>query len=321
MLTKQTDYQPAIARVIENIKQVIVGKEEVTTLSLTALLAKGHVLLEDVPGVGKTMLVRALAKSLNCSFNRIQFTPDLLPSDITGVSIYHPQTQQFEFRKGPIIGDIVLADEVNRTSPKTQSALLEAMEESSVTVDGNTVKIDQPFFVMATQNPIDYEGTYPLPEAQLDRFLLKMSMGYPTEEEEQQMLRQTESRHPIEKLEAVLDKEELVSLQEQVSEVFIDSIVQAYIVQLVRQTRIDPAVYLGVSPRGAIGLMKAAKAYAFIHHRDYVLPDDVKYLASHVLAHRLILTPEAKFSEITSEDIIANILAKLSVPTRKVMEE
>lgn len=321
MINQTINYQPMIARVMENINRVIIGKEDVTKLSLVALLAKGHVLLEDVPGVGKTMLVRALAKSLHCSFHRIQFTPDLLPSDVTGVSIYHPHTQQFEFRKGPIIGDIVLADEVNRTSPKTQSALLEAMEENSVTVDGETVQIDQPFFVMATQNPIEYEGTYPLPEAQLDRFLLKLRMGYPTESEETQMLMQMEGTHPIEDLEAVLEREDLIVLQKQVNDVFIDPIVQQYIVQLVRQTRKTSDVYLGVSPRGAIALMKAAKAYALIHNRDYVVPDDIKYLAPFVLAHRIILTPEAKFADKNSEQLIANILKNIPVPTRKEYAE
>lgn len=311
------DYQPEIARVIDNINKVIVGKEDVTTLSIVALLANGHVLLEDVPGVGKTMLVRALAKSLDCSFNRIQFTPDLLPSDVTGVSMYHPKTQQFEFRKGPIIGDIVLADEVNRTSPKTQSALLEAMAESSVTVDGKTVSIDQPFFVMATQNPIEYEGTYPLPEAQLDRFLLKLRMGYPTLEEEQQMMLQLEGIHPIETLTAVLTRQQLIALQEEVNTVFIDPIVQQYIVQLVRRTRVDKDVYLGVSPRGSVALMKAAKAYAFICNRDYVLPDDIKYLAPYVLGHRIILTSEAKFDEKNGDQVIRKLIDEVAVPTRK----
>lgn len=311
------DYQPEIARVIDNINKVIVGKEDVTTLSIVALLANGHVLLEDVPGVGKTMLVRALAKSLDCSFNRIQFTPDLLPSDVTGVSMYHPKTQQFEFRKGPIIGDIVLADEVNRTSPKTQSALLEAMAESSVTVDGKTVSIDQPFFVMATQNPIEYEGTYPLPEAQLDRFLLKLRMGYPTLEEEQQMMLQLEGIHPIETLTAVLTRQQLIALQEEVNTVFIDPIVQQYIVQLVRRTRVDEEVYLGVSPRGSVALMKAAKAYAFICNRDYVLPDDIKYLAPYVLGHRIILTSEAKFDEKNGDQVIRKLIDEVAVPTRK----
>nr|WP_204438874.1 MoxR family ATPase [Amphibacillus cookii] len=309
--------QRSIHEVLTNIEKVIIGKHEVTTLSLAALLAKGHVLLEDVPGVGKTMLVRALAKSLDCSFNRIQFTPDLLPSDVTGVSIYHPHTQQFEYRKGPIVGDIVLADEINRTSPKTQSALLEAMEESSVTVDGETIKIHQPFFVMATQNPIEYEGTYPLPEAQLDRFLIKLEMGYPTEDEELKMLSLTGGLHPIEALTAVIDKHNVVAMQEEVNRVYIDPLVQQYIIKLVRQTRQHDAVQLGVSPRGAIGLMRVAKAYAFIQNRDYVIPDDVIYLAPYVLAHRLILTHEAKYANMTGEQVIQAVLNQIDVPARK----
>ncbi|WP_067841654.1 AAA family ATPase [Amphibacillus sediminis] len=313
MLEKQV----TMLEVIRNINHVIIGKEDVVVLSLTALLAKGHVLLEDVPGVGKTMLVRALAKSLDCSFNRIQFTPDLLPSDVTGVSIYHPQKQQFEYRRGPIVGDVILADEINRTSPKTQSALLEAMEESSVTVDGETVKINQPFFVMATQNPIEYEGTYPLPEAQLDRFLIKLNMGYPTADEERQMLAKTGGTHPIETLSTVLDKEDVVEMQAKVDEVYIDPIIQDYIIQLVRQTRSHPSVQLGVSPRGAIALMRAAKAFAFIKGRDYIIPDDIIYLAPYVLAHRLILTHEAKFAKETGKRIIQQIIHDVDVPTRK----
>nr|WP_117154054.1 MoxR family ATPase [Paraliobacillus quinghaiensis] len=310
-------YHSQISKVLDNINKVIIGKEEVTTLSIVALLAEGHVLLEDVPGVGKTMLVRTLAKSLDCEFKRIQFTPDLLPSDVTGVSIYNPKEQVFEFRNGPIMGDIVLADEVNRTSPKTQSSLLEAMEEGSVTVDGQTVDLQKPFFVMATQNPIEYEGTYPLPEAQLDRFLIKLKMGYPSEEQELQMLEATAKKHPIESIEAVMHKDELLQLQEQVGEVFIDKMVQNYIVQLVKGTRNHKAIYLGASPRASIALMKAAKAYAFIHDRDYVIPDDVKYLAPYVLSHRIILKPEAKFEGIDTTSLVSELLAKLTVPMRK----
>lgn len=310
-------YHPQIKKVLDNINKVIVGKEEVSTLSIVALLAEGHVLLEDVPGVGKTMLVRTIAKSLDCEFKRIQFTPDLLPSDVTGVSIYNPKELNFEFRNGPIMGDIVLADEVNRTSPKTQSSLLEAMEERSVTVDGQTITLQRPFFVMATQNPIEYEGTYPLPEAQLDRFLLKLKMGYPTEEQELQMLEATAKQHPIERITAVLDKAELLQLQQQVKEVYIDKIVQNYIIQIVKKTREDNAIYLGASPRASIALMKAAKAFAFIHNRDYVLPDDVKYLAPFVLSHRIILTSEAKFEGQDAHSLITKLLVSVSIPTRK----
>ncbi|WP_112179815.1 MULTISPECIES: MoxR family ATPase [Paraliobacillus] len=317
-MTHQTiDYHPQIKKVLDNINKVIVGKEEVSTLSIVALLAEGHVLLEDVPGVGKTMLVRTIAKSLDCEFKRIQFTPDLLPSDVTGVSIYNPKELNFEFRNGPIMGDIVLADEVNRTSPKTQSSLLEAMEERSVTVDGQTINLQRPFFVMATQNPIEYEGTYPLPEAQLDRFLLKLKMGYPTEEQELQMLEATAKQHPIERIDAVLDKTELLQLQQQVKEVYIDKIVQNYIIQLVKRTRVDNAIYLGASPRASIALMKAAKAFAFIHNRDYVLPDDVKYLAPFVLSHRIILTSEAKFEGLDAHNLITQLIVTVSIPMRK----
>ncbi|WP_138417803.1 AAA family ATPase [Aquibacillus sediminis] len=306
-----------IRDVLENVNKVMVGKQEETTLSLVALLAQGHVLLEDVPGVGKTMLVRSLAKSLNCEFKRIQFTPDLLPSDVTGVSIYNPKELEFEFRGGPILGNIVLADEINRTSPKTQSSLLEAMEETSVTVDGNTINLQQPFFVMATQNPIEYEGTYPLPEAQLDRFLLKMKMGYPTKEQELEMLQKTSDQHPIEQIQAVMTKDELIALQNEVKTVFIESSIQQYIIQLISETRTHPSVYLGVSPRGSIALMKAAKAYALIDERDYVIPDDVKYLAPFVLGHRILLNSEAKFEGVTPEQIISELLARVSVPVRK----
>lgn len=316
-MTNLTNYHPKIEKVLNNINRVIIGKEEVTTLSLVALLSQGHVLLEDVPGVGKTMLVKTLAKSLDCSFKRIQFTPDLLPSDVTGVSIYNPKEMNFEFRNGPIMGDIVLADEVNRTSPKTQSSLLEAMEEHSVTVDGQTIDLKQPFFVMATQNPIEYEGTYPLPEAQLDRFLIKLKMGYPTEAQELEMLHKISERHPIETTEAVMNKEELLDLQQQVAEVFVDKLVQQYIVGLITATRNHPSVYLGVSPRGSIALMRAAKAYAFICARDYVLPDDVKYLAPHVLGHRIILSAEAKFEGVESAKVIEQLLEEIAVPNRK----
>ncbi len=241
-------YHPKISEVLKNINRVMIGKDEEALLSVVALLAKGHVLLEDVPGVGKTMLVRTLAKSLDCDFKRIQFTPDLLPSDVTGVSIYNPKTLEFEFRPGPILGNIVLADEINRTSPKTQSALLEGMEETNITVDGEAVPLKSPFFVMATQNPIEYEGTYPLPEAQLDRFLLKLKMGYPTATQEMEMLARTSGSHPIHEVKAVISREELTELQEEVESVYVDSTVHRYIVDLVTGTRNHEGVYLGVSP-------------------------------------------------------------------------
>ncbi|WP_339229622.1 MoxR family ATPase [Oceanobacillus sp. FSL K6-2867] len=310
-------YNEKIERVINNINKVMIGKEDVATLSLVALLAQGHVLLEDVPGVGKTMLVRTLAKSLDCDFKRIQFTPDLLPSDVTGVSIYNPKELEFEFRGGPIFGNVILADEINRTSPKTQSSLLEAMEEQNVTIDGVTKPLRAPFFVMATQNPIEYEGTYPLPEAQLDRFILKLKMGYPTFHEELEMLERTSSNHPIESIEAVIDRDQLVELQEEVKDVYIDRNVQQYIINLVTRTRENDAIYLGVSPRGSIALMKAAKAYAFIYGRDYVLPDDVKYLAPFVLSHRIILTSEARYEGATNEGTIDAVVKTTHIPIRK----
>ena len=243
-------YQPAVKQVIENIEKVMVGKRDVTELSLVALLAGSHVLLEDVPGVGKTMMVRALAKSVGAQFNRIQFTPDLLPSDLTGVSIFNQREMKFEFRKGPLLGNIILADEINRTSPKTQSALLEGMEEGSVTVDGETHILPQPFFVMATQNPIEYEGTYPLPEAQLDRFLLKLRMGYPTPEEELEVLNRTEHAHPIDSIGTALELEELLAMQQKVKEVFVEGSVKQYIIDIVNRTRNNTSVYLGASPVG-----------------------------------------------------------------------
>ncbi|ALF09354.1 AAA family ATPase [Parageobacillus thermoglucosidasius] len=306
-----------IARVVENIEKVIIGKRDVAILSIVALLAKGHVLLEDVPGVGKTMLVRALAKSVNAQFKRIQFTPDLLPSDVIGVSVYNQKAMQFEYKPGPIMGNIVLADEINRTSPKTQSALLEAMEEGNVTVDGVTRPLPRPFFVMATQNPIEYEGTYPLPEAQLDRFMLKLKMGYPSLAEEIEMLNRSEKVPPIEEIEPVITMEELLSLQKQVADVYVDESVKRYIVEMVQQSRADASVYLGVSPRGSVALMKAAQAYAFVHGRGFVIPDDVQFLAPYVLSHRIIVKSEAKFDGFTAEEIVAHMIKRTPVPIQR----
>ena len=309
--------QQQIKAVIENIEKVMIGKREVAELSIVALLAGGHVLLEDVPGVGKTMMVRSLSKSVGANFKRIQFTPDLLPSDVIGVSIYNPKTLQFEFRPGPIVGNIILADEINRTSPKTQAALLEAMEEASVTIDGETLDIPKPFFVMATQNPIEYEGTYPLPEAQLDRFLLKIKMGYPTAQQEIEVLRRAENRQPIQEIEAVMSVEELLNLQQDVKQVYVEDGVKSYIVDIARATRNHQNVYLGVSPRASIALMKAAQAYAFMQNRDFVKPDDVKYLAPFVFGHRLILAPEARYEGVQPEDIIKEVIQQIFVPVKR----
>ena len=310
-----------IEKIIRNIEKVMIGKREIAELSIVSLLAGGHVLLEDVPGVGKTMMVRALSKSLGASFKRIQFTPDLLPSDVIGVSVYNPKTLQFEFRPGPIVGNIVLADEINRTSPKTQAALLESMEEASVTVDGETLLLPKPFFVMATQNPIEYEGTYPLPEAQLDRFLLKIRMGYPTKEEEIEVLRRAENSVPIDEISTVLTIEQLIELKRQVKEVHVEDNIKEYIVSLAQHTRHHENVYLGVSPRASIALMRAAQSYAFMKGRDYVIPDDVQYLVKFVFGHRLMLKPEARYEGVTEEQVIDRVLHFVNVPVKRYVVE
>jgi MoxR-like ATPase len=309
---------PIIQRIIYNIEKVMIGKRDVIELSLTALLAEGHVLLEDVPGVGKTMMVRALAKSIGADFKRIQFTPDLLPSDVTGVSIYNSKEMEFQFRPGPLMSNIVLADEINRTSPKTQSSLLEAMEEKSLTIDGVTYMLEKPFFVMATQNPIEYEGTYPLPEAQLDRFLLKLEMGYPDLAEEIEILNRAQKEPPIDELHSVITIEELRELQSQVKEVYVSEAIKCYIVELSQSTREHSSLYLGISPRGSIALMKAAQARAFMLGRDFVLPDDVKLLVRPVFSHRMVLNTEARFSAVSIDTIISQILELVTVPIQKV---
>ncbi|WP_368505827.1 AAA family ATPase [Alkalihalophilus sp. As8PL] len=299
---------------IANIERVVVGKRKEIELSLVALFAGGHVLLEDVPGVGKTVMVKAIARSLGADFKRIQFTPDLLPSDVTGVSIYNQQTQAFEFRPGPIMANVVLADEINRTSPKTQAALLESLEEGSVTVDGDTLQLPMPFFVMATQNPVEYAGTYPLPEAQLDRFLLKIQLGYPSVEEELEVLRRVEYGHPVDGIQSVMSIEEVLDIQKKVATIMVDDQVKGYIINLVQATRKHGAVELGVSPRGSISLMKATQAYALLKGRDYVIPDDVKHLAKWAMSHRIILSPEAKMSNMDVRSIIKEVLSQVRVP-------
>lgn len=303
--------------VVANVEHVIVGKSRAVQLCLVALLCDGHVLLEDVPGVGKTMLVRSLAKTLGCSFKRIQFTPDLLPSDVTGISIYNQKTADFEFRPGPIMANVVLADEINRTSPKTQSALLEAMEESNITVDGTTYRLPSPFLVMATQNPIEYEGTFPLPEAQLDRFLLKLNLGYPTQEDEVDMLGRQQLAHPIDAISQVTDLETLQDLQKKVRDVHVEESIRQYIVALTTETRKHQAVYLGASPRGSLGLFRAAQALAFILGRNYVVPDDVKQLVPVTLGHRIILKSEARLGGQTVDQVLSDILKGIPVPVTR----
>lgn len=307
-----------IDAILASVERTIVGKREISELSLTALLAGGHVLLEDVPGVGKTVMVKSLAASIGAEFKRIQFTPDLLPSDVLGVSIYNPQTLEFEFRPGPIVGNIVLADEINRTSPKTQSALLEGMEEASITIDGKTVLLPQPFFVMATQNPIEYEGTYPLPEAQMDRFLFKLKMGYPTRNEEVEVLSRSEMKNATTSITPAVTLAEIRELQRVASTVLVDSTVKTYIVDCATATRNHLSVYLGVSPRGSLGLMKACQSYALIQNRNYVTPDDVQYLLPFVFGHRIILHPDAEYGGHTVDSVIKNVLTQVRVPVTRV---
>jgi len=301
-------------RIIENIERVIVGKRPVIELTTVALLCNGHVLFEDVPGVGKTMLARALAASLGCVFRRIQFTPDLLPNDVTGVSVFNQKTQDFEFRPGPAFANILLADEINRATPRTQSSLLECMGERQISVDGISRPLPRPFLVLATQNPIEFEGTFPLPEAQLDRFLLRLSIGYPEFEDERQILVNLRRRHPIESLEQVVAVEDLLAAQEAIVDVHVDDSIYDYILQLVRATRSHPDVALGASPRGSLALFKAAQALAAVRGRDYVVPDDVKYLGVYALAHRVITRPESQLRGRTGAEIVREILESTPVP-------
>jgi MoxR-like ATPase len=308
------DVQQFTDKIMDNLRLVIVGKEQALELIIIGLLCQGHILIEDVPGVGKTVLARSLARSLGVSFSRIQFTPDMLPSDVTGVSIFNQQTRLFEFREGPIMAQIVLADEINRATPKTQSALLEAMEERQVTVDGVTHPLPNPFMVLGTQNPIEYEGTFPLPEAQLDRFMLRIHLGYPAMDDEVKILGDQQFRHPIQSLQAVVMLDELQKMQEAVRRVYVSPAVKRYIVELTRASRDNPDVYLGASPRGSLGLFRTGQARAAIQGRDYVLPDDVKALAETVLAHRIVTNPAARLKNLTSGQIVKEILMNLSVP-------
>jgi MoxR-like ATPase len=317
VLMTDTKGQLIIDKLIQNVEKVIVGKRDVIEKTLIALLAKGHLLLEDVPGVGKTMMVRALAKSIGGRFKRVQFTPDLLPSDIVGVSIYNQKTMEFEFKPGPLMTNILLADEINRTSPKSQSALLESMEEGSITVDGTTYHLERPFLVMATQNPIEYEGTFPLPEAQMDRFMLKINLGYPEKQHEVEILSRLTKTLTINSLEPVCTMEDIISIQDEVAQVYVDGTVKEYIVDLCRCTREHPDIMLGVSPRAAISLYRAGQAKAYLMHRDFVKPDDVKELAVNVLAHRIILHPEARMDDKLAEDIIRAMIAEVAVPVSK----
>lgn len=301
-------------KVLDNLEKVIVGKTMVLDQVIIGLLCQGHLLIDDVPGVGKTMIAKSLSKSLGCSFSRIQFTPDMLPSDVTGVSIFNQNTREFEFRPGPIISQIVLADEINRATPKTQSSLLEAMEERQVTVDGKTYLLPNPFMVMATQNPIEYEGTFPLPEAQLDRFLMKIKIGYPALKDEILILDLQQIRHPIETLQEVVNETEIREVQEIIKRVYVSNAVKRYIVELIRATREHPDVYLGVSPRGSLSLIRVSQARAAKMGRDYVLPDDVKYFAKYVMGHRMVIQPAARLRNLSPDQIIAEVISKVAVP-------
>jgi MoxR-like ATPase len=301
-------------RLVANVEKVIVGKTTEVQLTLIGLLSQGHLLIEDVPGVGKTTLAKALARSLGTTFNRLQFTPDMLPSDVTGVSIFNQQSREFEFRPGPIMAQVVLADEINRATPKTQAALLEAMEEKQVTVDGLTHTLPQPFMVLATQNPIEYEGTFPLPEAQLDRFLLRLSLGYPSTSDEIAVLDRQQLTHPIDSLQQVVGVDELLAAQAEVRKIHVAPPVKSYIVEITTHTRRHADVYLGASPRGSLALFRTAQVRAAMHGRDYVIPDDVKALADAALAHRVIISPAARIRNVDARAIVAEILKSVPVP-------
>jgi len=303
-----------IARVRENIRKVIVGKDEVIDLALVALLCEGHVLLEDVPGTGKTTLAKTIAASLGCSFSRIQFTPDLLPSDVTGIYYFNQRTQEFEYRPGPIMSQVVLADEINRATPRTQSALLEAMQERQVTVDIETKRLPRPFLVLATQNPIELEGTFPLPEAQIDRFLMRLSIGYPSEEDENDILLRFERENPLDTLGTAVDAETVLAMQREVRTIRVEQSVREYVVKVSRATRDHEEVDLGASPRGTMALYHTSQALAALRGRDFVLPDDVKFLAPHVLTHRILISPQTRLRGRRPEEVVAEIVNTVPVP-------
>lgn len=309
-----TDVQTLANRIIANMEKVIIGKRRQLVLALSAYLCEGHILLEDVPGTAKTMFARALARSVGCSFKRIQCTPDLLPTDVTGVSVFNQKTSEFEFRPGPIFVQTLLADEINRATPRTQAALLEAMAERRVTADGTTYNLKPPFLVIATQNPVDQEGTFPLPEAQLDRFLVRLSLGYPSLQEELAMLKRLQHAHPIDELSAVASAQDILNAQQAIREVHVEDTVAEYITQIVHATREHDDVLLGGSPRASLALFRTAQALAAIAGRDYVLPDDVKRMAQAVLAHRVIVRPESRLRKVTSQGVVQEVLQEVSVP-------
>lgn len=311
------DIQATIQQITQNVARVVVGKDEAIELCMVALLCEGHVLLEDVPGIGKTTLAKSIARSLGCTFKRIQFTPDLLPGDVTGIYYFNQKSQEFEFRPGPILSQIVLADEINRATPRTQSALLEAMQERQVTVDVETLPLPRPFMVLATQNPIELEGTFPLPEAQVDRFLLKIALGYPTEADENELLIRYERSDPLETLESVIEPDVLLALQQEVKTVLVEESVREYLVRVVRATREHEAVELGVSPRGTMALYRTAQALAALRGRSFVIPDDIKYLAPAVLTHRIMISPQTRLRGRRPEEVVVEIVNTVPVPVEE----
>ena len=311
------EIKTAAGQVRTNVGKVVVGKSEIVDLALIALMCEGHILFEDIPGIGKTTMAKALARSLDCSFRRIQFTPDLLPSDVTGLSVYNQKTQEFEYRPGPLVAQIVLADEINRATPRTQSALLEAMQERQITVDGATKPLPRPFLVLATQNPIELEGTFPLPEAQVDRFFMRLALGYPSEEEENTILLRFERDEPLETLQPVIDTDTVMAMQRAVRVVRVEESVRDYIISIVRATRVHPSVELGASPRGSLHLYRASQALAALRGRDFVLPDDVKYLVPFVLTHRLIISAQTRLRGRDLNQIINQVIDSVPVPVEQ----